>query len=368
MTATGIETAIAGKSVVVCAGAGGVGKTTTSAAIAAGMAARGQKVLVLTIDPARRLADSLGLPDLGNDEHRVDPRHLERAGLGGSGELWAMMLDAKLTFDDVIRRTAPDAATRDAVLANSIYRQISSAVAGSQDYTAMEKLFELHDSGRYDVVVLDTPPTRNALDFLDAPGRFMRFVDSRSLQLFRAPGIPGIELFGRGANTMLSLLQRVTGVETLREITDFVTVLGAMPEEVRKRVGVLEELLRSSHTTFLLIASPRAPAMADASYFHAKLAEAGMPFGGVVVNRIHEQAGVETSTALDAELSELLDPGLARKVTRDLSDHNRLADHDARNLELLTERMAGAIFTVPELSGDVHDVEGLGRVARHLFG
>ena len=160
-----------GKEICICAGSGGVGKTTTSAAIAAGMAARGLRVCVLTIDPAKRLADSLGLRELGNEASRVDPQLFEQHGIEMKGELWAMMLDAKATFDELVARQAPDEESRDRVLDNRIYQQISNALAGSQEYMAMEKLFELHTSGRFDLLVLDTPPTRNALDFLDAPRR-----------------------------------------------------------------------------------------------------------------------------------------------------------------------------------------------------
>ena len=158
-----------GRGICICAGSGGVGKTTTSAALAAGLAARGQKVCVLTIDPAKRLADSLGLEELGNTPKMVDPKLFEPCGVEMKGELWAMMLDAKATFDELVRKHAPDAETRDRILENRIYRQLSNALAGSQEYMAMEKLFEIHQEGRYDFLVLDTPPSRNALDFLDAP-------------------------------------------------------------------------------------------------------------------------------------------------------------------------------------------------------
>ena len=166
-----------GHQVCICAGSGGVGKTTTSAAIAAGLAARGKKVAVLTIDPAKRLADSLGLEELGNEPRRVDPKLFEAAGIEMRGELWAMMLDAKATFDELVRKHASDEETRDRILQNRIYRQISGALAGSQEYMAMEKLFEIHQSGEYDFLVLDTPPSRNALDFLDAPQRLVQFIE-----------------------------------------------------------------------------------------------------------------------------------------------------------------------------------------------
>ncbi len=185
---TSVADLVRDKRVLICAGPGGVGKTTTSAAIAAGMAARGLKVAVLTIDPAKRLADSLGLPELGNVERQVDPALFTKAGSDpGSGELWAMMLDSKATFDDVVEKNAPDEETRDAVLSNRIYKELSSALAGSQEYMAMEKLYEIWSEDRYDLLILDTPPSRNALDFLEAPNRLLQFIEGRSLQVFLAP-------------------------------------------------------------------------------------------------------------------------------------------------------------------------------------
>jgi anion-transporting ArsA/GET3 family ATPase len=364
-----IDGALADKRVIVCAGSGGVGKTTTAAAIAAALAARGQRTIVLTIDPARRLADALGLPDLGNEEHHVDPERLREAGLGGDGELWAMTLDAKRTFDELIERTAPDAETRDAVLANPIYRQLSNAVAGSQEYMAMEKLYELHESGRYDVLVLDTPPTRNALDFLDAPGRLARFIDSRSLQVFRASGRAGLGLVGRGVASMLSVLEKATGVELLRDLAEFFNAFGGMAEGFRDRAHHVEALLRDEATTFLLVTSPRAAAIADASHFHAKLAESGMPFGALIVNRVREPVSATADDAeLERELAELLGEPLARKALHDVGDRNLLAERDARNTERMrAELTGGELLTVPELSGDVHDLGGLAAVAAQLF-
>ena len=197
-------TILEGKEICICAGSGGVGKTTTSAAIATGMAARGLKVCVLTIDPAKRLADSLGLKELGNEARRVDPALFEQQGVEMKGELWAMMLDAKATFDELVARQAPDEESRDRVLDNRIYQQISSALAGSQEYMAMEKLFELHTEGRFDLLVLDTPPTRNALDFLDAPKRLTQFIEGRSLRVFMKPTGLAAKVAGRGASVALS--------------------------------------------------------------------------------------------------------------------------------------------------------------------
>lgn len=193
-----IDQVLEGRSVCICAGSGGVGKTTTAAAVALGMAVEGLKVCVLTIDPAKRLADSLGLEELGNEATRVDPELLRANGVECRGELWAMMLDAKQTFDQLVARHAEDAEARERVLGNSIYQQISSALAGSQEYMAMEKLFELHTEGRFDLLVLDTPPSRNALDFLDAPERLTQFIEGRSLQLFIKPTGLAARVAGRG--------------------------------------------------------------------------------------------------------------------------------------------------------------------------
>jgi anion-transporting ArsA/GET3 family ATPase len=216
------------KEVCICAGSGGVGKTTTSAAIALGMAARGRKVAVLTIDPAKRLANSLGLPELGNEERRVRVDGL-------SGELWAMTLDPKRTFDEIVDWHAPDERTRDAVLSNPIYQELSNAVAGSQEYMAMEKLYELSQEGRYDLLVLDTPPSRNALDFLDAPRRLSEFIDSRSLQLLTAPGRFGLKVLGRGTSVAFSVMERATGIDLLRDLGEFFRSFGDMTEGFRER-------------------------------------------------------------------------------------------------------------------------------------
>ncbi|MEJ7875151.1 MAG: ArsA-related P-loop ATPase, partial [Solirubrobacterales bacterium] len=226
---TSVGSLVEGKRVLICAGSGGVGKTTTSAAIAAGMAARGLKVCVLTIDPAKRLADSLGLAELGNVERKVDAELFAEAGIElGDGELWAMMLDSKATFDDVVAKHAPDEETRDAVLSNRIYKELSSALAGSQEYMAMEKLYELWSEDRFDLLVLDTPPSRNALDFLEAPNRLLQFIEGRSLQVFLAPTGFAAKVAGRSTSVMFSILKRVTGVDLLSDLAEFFGSFGGM--------------------------------------------------------------------------------------------------------------------------------------------
>src|SRR3712207_1273533 len=204
-----------GKRVVICAGSGGVGKTTTSAALALGLAARGLRVAVVTIDPAKRLADALGLEELGNEPRLVDPERFAGHGIEVRGELWAMMLDAKRTFDELIERLAPDDAARDEVLANRIYQELSSAVAGSQEFTAVAKLYDLTQSERFDVIVLDTPPSRNALDFLDAPDRLTNFFEGRALRAFLAPTGLAARVARRGTSDAFSWLKRLTGAAPL---------------------------------------------------------------------------------------------------------------------------------------------------------
>jgi anion-transporting ArsA/GET3 family ATPase len=349
-----VATLLEGKDICICAGAGGVGKTTTSAAIAVGMARRGLKVAVLTIDPARRLANSLGLPELGNEERRIE--------LEAPGELWAMMLDAKSTFDEIVEKHAPDQATRDAVLANRIYKELSTAVAGSQEYMAMEKLHELHAEGRYDLLVLDTPPSRNALDFLDAPDRLSRFIDSRSLQFFLAPSRTGLKIFSRGTGLLFSVLKRVTGVDLLQDLSDFFASFGDMAQGFRERAKAVKELLADDGTTFLLVTSPAHEAIAEAKFFRDRIEETGMPFGAVIVNRMHveEPDGPEDLGALDPELAE--------KVAANFRDFHALAERDRRNVDELTADIGDRpLIVVPYLDEDIHDLDGIEAMNDHLF-
>ncbi|HYY23337.1 MAG TPA: ArsA-related P-loop ATPase [Thermoleophilaceae bacterium] len=357
------------KEVCICGGSGGVGKTTASAAIAAGMAARGRKVAVLTIDPARRLADSLGLPELGNEERLVDPGRFEAAGIEMKGELWALMLDAKRTFDEVVEWHAPDEQTRDAVLGNRIYQELSNAVAGSQEYMAMEKLHELHQEGRYDLLVLDTPPSRHALDFLDAPRRLSRFIDSRSLQLFTAPGRFGLRVLGRGTGVVFSVLGRATGVDVLEDLSEFFRSFGGMVEGFRERAERVNALLADSRSTFVVVTSPTPEAVEEAIFFHHRLLDSGLPFGGAIVNRVHEVGDGAGHGGPETEVRELVGDRLAGKVLRTLEDYRRLAERDRRGVEHLRESLGRKpLLCVPHFDDDVHDIAGLVHMNRYLFG
>jgi anion-transporting ArsA/GET3 family ATPase len=375
-----VEEILAGKRICICAGSGGVGKTTTSAAIAAGMAADGLRVCVLTIDPAKRLADSLGLRELTNEARKVDPALLREQGIEMRGELWAMMLDAKATFDDVVRRHAPDAESRDRVLDNRIYNQISNALAGSQEYMAMEKLYELHEEGRYDLLVLDTPPSRNALDFLDAPRRLTQFIEGRSLRVFMKPTGLAARVAGRGASVALSVMKRLLGFDLLDELSEFFTAFSGMVEGFQERARKVNELLADPSTCFLVICGPQGEPISEAVYFHGKLMEAELPFGGVIVNKVNvlavgedgaPEAGDDVAgERLRDDLGEALgDERLAARVVDNFSDYRALAERDDRNIQALgAELETDCVIRVPYLDEDVHDLAGLAQINRHLFG
>ncbi|HMC05989.1 MAG TPA: ArsA-related P-loop ATPase [Solirubrobacterales bacterium] len=366
----GVAEILDGKRVCICAGSGGVGKTTTSAAIAAGMAARGKKTAVLTIDPAKRLADSLGLPELGNEERKVDPKLFAEAGVEPRGELWAMMLDAKATFDELVRRHAPDEETRDRILANRIYQQLSAALAGSQEYMAMEKLFEIYAEDRYDLLVLDTPPSRNALDFLDAPRRLMQFIEGRALQVFMRPTGIGMKVFGRGTSMMFSVLRRITGVEVLEDLSEFFQAFSGMVGGFRERAKRVNELLANPESCFLVVCGPQGEPVTEAVYFHRKLVEAKLPFGGVIVNKVHYESELsEYGPQVEDELIGALDDeDLARRAVENYEDYRALAARDQRNVKRLTAEMrTRSVIQVPYLDEDVHDLTGLMRLNEYLF-
>ncbi|MFZ1994992.1 MAG: ArsA-related P-loop ATPase [Solirubrobacteraceae bacterium] len=369
----GVSDLLAGKRVCVCGGSGGVGKTTTSAAIALGMAAEGAKVAVVTIDPARRLANALGLQELENEPRRVEPERLAgAAGAGGtfSGELWAMMLDPKRTFDELIDRIAADPERAAEIKRNRIYGELSTAVSGSQEFTAVAKLYELERDGDFDLLVLDTPPSRNALDFLDAPTRLTSFLEGRALKAFIRPTGLGMRVLGRGATPLLGALRRVTGVDLIGDLTTFFALLGDMTDDFSTRARGVQRMLRAPTTAFVLVTSTQQAAIDEALWFRRTLTEGGLPFAGVIVNRVHhdilgEGDPEDLMSALEAEL-----PGeLAGRVAENFFDYHRLARRDARNMARLRDELGGQpLLLVPYLDDDVHDVEGLLRVHRYLFG
>jgi anion-transporting ArsA/GET3 family ATPase len=358
-----------GKRVCVCGGSGGVGKTTTSAAIALGMAARGAKVAVVTIDPAKRLANALGLEELRNEPHRVAADRLADAGVELEGELWAMTLDSKRTFDELIERVAPDPGRAQEIKDNRVYREISSAVSGSQEFTAIAKLFDLDRAGEFDLLVLDTPPSRNALDFLDAPGRLTSFLEGRALKAFLRPTGLGMRVLGRGASPLLGALRKVTGIDLLGDLSTFFGLLGDMTDDFSVRAAQVEKMLKAPSTAFLLVTSAQSEPIDEAIWFRRTLEQGGLPFAGVVVNRVHhDMLGEGDPGDVAAALAVELGPELAVQVAQNFQEYHLLARHDKRNIKRLTKELDGRpAVLVPHLDDDVHDIEGLLRVQRYLF-
>jgi anion-transporting ArsA/GET3 family ATPase len=358
-----------GRRVIVCLGAGGVGKTTTSAALALGLAARGQRVAVVTIDPARRLAAALGLERLSGRPHPIDTAPLARAGIEMRGELWAMMLDAKQAFDDVVDRLAPDEATREEILGNPVYRELSSAVAGSQELSAIAKLYELHEEHDFDVIVLDTPPSRNALDFLDAPGRLLGFLEGRALQVFLAPSGLTAKLFGRGTALVFAIFARVTGVDMLGELSRFFRSLSGVIDGFAARTRGVSELLRSPDTAFVIVTSPEPEPAREAEFLAGRLASGGLPTPELVVNRVHGdglqgRAVDQVQELLSADLGQ----ALARRVAHNLADFDVLVRRDEETIARLARSVGGGAPTlVPRLDEEVQDLLGLARVAERLL-
>ncbi|MGA2924509.1 MAG: ArsA-related P-loop ATPase [Solirubrobacteraceae bacterium] len=361
----GLGARLAGMRVVICAGAGGVGKTTVSAAVALGLAAGGLRVAVVTIDPARRLAEALGFDQLGNQPRRVEAAALRACGLECSGELSAMMLDVKRTFDEVIVALAPDAATRDAILANRVYQQLSTAVAGSQEYTAIAKLFELVEGGDYDAIVLDTPPSRSAIDFLQAPERLSGFLESRVLATFLAPTGRMI----RAAALVFGAIRRITGVGLLDDLTTFFGLLSGLLDGFHRRAAGVQQLLADPRTAFLIVTSPERGPSDEGLFFARELERGGMRRAGVIVNRVHAlDRDLDDAQTTAQRLAGALGAELASEVAAVHARVQLLARRDhvavARLCVDLDER---APVCVLDRERDLHDLVALVELCAELF-
>jgi anion-transporting ArsA/GET3 family ATPase len=356
-------------SVVVCCGAGGVGKTTTAAALALRAAERGRKVCVLTIDPARRLAQSMGLSELDNT-----PRPVTGIDDAAGGELHAMMLDMKRTFDEIVlAHSDPERAEQ--ILSNPFYVSLSSSFSGTQEYMAMEKLGQLRATGEWDLIVVDTPPSRSALDFLDAPQRLGRFLDGRMIRMLLAPAKAGgrayLKVFSVGMNVLTNVLTRVLGAQALKDLSFFVASLEAMFGGFRDRAEKTYQLLKEPGTAFLVVAAPERDALREAMYFVERLAGDRMPIAGLVLNRVHTSAAPSLSRERALAGAESLDESgespLTAGVLRIHADRIAAAVHDAR----MTEQFHRAHPSVPVVAvaaqpTDVHDLEGLRVIAGEL--
>ena len=358
---------LAGKRVVICVGSGGVGKTTVSAALALGLAMRGRRVAVVTIDPANRLAAALGLDELSSEPHRIDPGLLAQ-DMRVAGELWAMMLDAKRTFDQIITRLEPDEERLAAILSNPVYRELSTAVAGSHEMSAIAKLYELYEEHDFDTIVLDTPPSRNALDFLNAPTRLLGFMEGRALQVFLAPTGLTARLFGRGTGIVFGIFARITGIDMLGELSRFFRSLSGVIDGFGAQTRAVAELLRAPSTAFVIVTSPELEPAREASFLAARLDETGMAREGLIVNRIHTyglhgHSRAQVSELLTSELGERL----AARVVSNLADFDILARRDAATVTRLSDELDHTPVQVPYLDEDIQDLTGLARIASHLL-
>ena len=356
--------------VIVCCGSGGVGKTTTAAALGVRAAERGRRVMVLTIDPARRLAQSLGLPELGNQ-----PRAVQAPGFTPKGELSAMMLDMRRTFDDmVLAHSGPDRAEQ--ILSNPFYKTISTSFSGTQEYMAMEKLGQLAATGNYDLIIVDTPPSRSALDFLDAPQRLSTVLDGRIIRLLSAPARAGglglRRLVGAGFGLFAKVISTIIGGQLLSDASTFVQAFDSMFGGFRERANQTYTLLRSPGTAFLVVAAPEPDALREASYFVERLETDQMPLAGLVVNRTHPVlAGIPASKATAAadELDRAEQSPLAAAMLRLHADRVAVATREKRLLARFTKAHPSvAVVGVPALPTDVHDVDGLREIALRLAG
>jgi len=358
-----------GRHVCICLGAGGVGKTTTSAALALGLAARGAKVAVVTIDPAARLADALGLAQLSSEPRLLDGGAFAAQGVRMRGELWAMRLDAKRTLDEIVTRLAPDRRAREEILANPVYRELSSALAGAQELSAIAKLYELRHERDFDVIVLDTPPSRNAVDFIEAPTRLLGFLEGRALKVFLAPGGLAARIFGRSTGLAFAIFARVTGLDMFGDLSAFFRSLSGVIEGFSERTRGVAALLRDPATAFVIVTSPEHEAAREAVFLADRLRAAGMARGALIVNRVHfDGLGGHSRERVRSVLAPELGASLASRLAANLADFDVLARRDSATISRLSAQLEEPEpLLVPDLGEDVQDLAGLARVSAHLL-
>jgi anion-transporting ArsA/GET3 family ATPase len=364
--------------IIVCCGSGGVGKTTTAAAIGLRAAERGRHVVVLTVDPARRLAQSMGLSSLDNTPRLVPGIGPGRAGDNrgdDGGSLHAMMLDMKRTFDEIVEAHAdPDRAAQ--ILANPFYQSLSSSFAGTQEYMAMEKLGQLRRAQEWDLIIVDTPPSRSALDFLDAPQRLGRFLDGKLLRLLTAPAKFGgrayMRVLNAGFGVVTGVLTKILGAQVLRDVQTFVAALDTMFGGFRERADYTYQLLRAPGTAFLVVAAPEPDALREASYFVERLARERMPLAGLLLNRVQRSPAARLSAARSQAAAETLQAAgshplavtalrLHAERMQQVSAQRRLAEHFTAAHPIVP------VAEIPAQPQDVHDLDGL-RAIGQAFG
>jgi anion-transporting ArsA/GET3 family ATPase len=349
-----LATMVAERSVIVCCGAGGVGKTTVSATFALAAARAGRCACVVTVDPARRLADSLGVQSLPNTPTEVEG--------DWPGHLFALMLDSKGTFDDLIHTYARTPEQAEGILANRLYQNLTGALSGTQEYMAMEKLNELVESGAFDVVVVDTPPTRNALDLLDAPRRLTRFLENRLFRALLLPTRMSLRAVGLATQALLRTLSKVAGAEIVQDAVAFFQAFEGMEEGFRTRAGSVRQLLADPSTAYVVVTSPRPDAVAEAGFFAEKLTERQIATAALIVNRVHPRFGAEAGSEAGAM------EGPLAALEANMATLNDVARREEGSYAALAKQVAPApVGLIPLFGQDVHDLGGLQRAADALF-
>jgi anion-transporting ArsA/GET3 family ATPase len=359
MPAPSLHDLVIDRRILVCCGSGGVGKTTTAAVLALEAARAGRRAVVVTIDPAKRLADALGLEGLTGTPARIDGEW--------SGELWALMLDTKSTFDDLVVANAATTEQGTRILENAFYRNISGALSGTQEYMAMEKLYELHERTDFDLVVVDTPPTRHALDFIDAPRRLTRFLDHRLFRMVTSPGRGVMRAVNVAAQTFLRTVAKVVGGEVIDDAIAFFRAFEGMEEGFRQRADAVRQLLSADETAFVLVASPRRDTIEEAQFFATRLGEADISVRALLVNRMHPSFGKGLAEAAGERAATLEGTDLGG-LYRNLSDFQLAASREEHHLAGLASAVAPApVVRVPFLSTDVHDIDGLTELGKLML-
>ena len=359
--------------VVVCVGTGGVGKTTVSASLAIAAAAAGKSTLVMTIDPARRLANALGISDFGNVEKEVTAAQLKPYGVTLKAPLWVMMLDVQRTFDELIRNLSNDPARRQQIMRNPIYQQFSTVLSGALEYAAVEKLYEVYASKRYDVIILDTPPSQNAIDFLEAPSKMLDFLNQGLVQRLTKPsaaaGRWSLKLLNMGANFISKTLGTMAGSDTLRDLSEFLGGLSDLYEGFGQRYDAVLKLLNSDELGFVLVTTARANQRAAMRRFQEDLKNSGFKTRAIVANRVRPPCGPMQAerTEFVKRLSELSESEAAIVQTA-LDEEERLSDLDQQALrELVAEMEDLTLITLPELPPNIHDIGALAHLYRAFF-
>jgi len=356
--------------IIVCCGSGGVGKTTMAAVLALAGARQGRNAVVVTIDPAKRLANALGLDALSDTAHEIERELWDPDGVAPpGGRLSALMLDTKSTFDHLVLKYSVDQAQGERILENTFYRNVSGALAGTQEYMAMEKLHELHDEGGYDLIVIDTPPTRNALDFLDAPARLTRLLNNKLFRLLMAPTRASFRVANFALQAVFRSVAKVIGKEVVEDLVLFFQAFEGMEEGFRQRAQRVMDLLSDDRTAFVLVTAPARDAVSEARYFHDRLEQARLRVNGLVVNRIHPELGGAASPPPGSAGGDGPAVGQLEELYANLADFIELSRRERGHLEGL-ERSVGAvpIVRVPLLEVEVCDIASLTEVGRFLLG